>query len=102
MARGANIGQQQGEHHMWARRIAGLLLAVCGAGVVGFLFYQSIDGRLQGPAFYALGMPGALLVGMVALIVLAYGGHLMASPRSTSGGDDELSAARRHRLSQDT
>lgn len=67
---------------MWTRRIAGLLLAISGAGVLGFLFYQSIDGRLEGRAFYALGMPGALLVGMVALIVLAYGGHLMALPRS--------------------
>jgi len=79
-----------------ARSVAGLLLAVSGAGVLCFLLYQSIDARLEGRAFYALGMPGALLLGMVALIVLAYGGHLLASSRSTPRSDDKLSAARRH------
>jgi hypothetical protein len=77
-------------------------LAVSGAGLVFFLVYQSIDGRLEGRAFYALGMPGALLLGMVGLIVLAYGGHLMARPRPPSGDEGELSAARRRRLSSDT
>jgi hypothetical protein len=80
---------------MRTQKVVGLLLAVGGAGVLGFLFYQSIDGSFERHAFYALGMPGALLLGMVAMIVLAYGGHLLAQ-RPTSSR--ELTPpARRHK-----
>jgi hypothetical protein len=63
------------------RHIIGFALAVAGGVVLGVLFYPSFAHTLAtGPQLTA-SMPGALLLGMIALIAIAWGGHLVVSGR---------------------
>jgi hypothetical protein len=57
-------------------------VAIAGGAVLGMLFYSSLFAHslATGPQLTA-SMPGALLLGMTAVMAIAAGGHLMISRR---------------------
>jgi hypothetical protein len=61
------------------RRWIGLALALGGVLMLGKLFYPAVFHTLRTAPAYSVAMPSALLLGMLALIALAAGLHLLLS-----------------------
>ena len=62
---------------MRGRNILGLALALAGAALLGVLFYPSFAHSLKTGSLYTTSMPGALLLGLTAIIVFVFGIRLM-------------------------
>jgi hypothetical protein len=58
------------------QRFLGWSLALAGSAGLGYLIVQSLDARLNDRTIYVTGMPGDLLLGLVAIIALAFGTHV--------------------------
>ena len=58
------------------RRMIGSVLAAGGGGTLTLLLWQSLDAGWNARSIYWTGMPGDLLLGCLAIGVLAYGLHL--------------------------
>lgn len=64
---------------MDGRRIIGGVLALAGGALLAFVIYQSLDRALNDASITSFGMPGSLLLGALAIILLAFGLHRMTS-----------------------
>ena len=67
-----------------ARHLIGLTLVVAGGALLGVLFYPSFAHSLATGPLLTTSMPGALLLGMVALIAICLGGPWMSSRAAPS------------------
>ena len=67
---------------MWLSRMFGLLLAAGGAGLLGFLWSQVLDLPGRTNFTYRIGVPGALLLAALGIILFFFGMHLFIAPRS--------------------
>jgi hypothetical protein len=67
-------------------RILALALTIGGGALLGFLIYQSFERTLNDTSIYTTGIPGSLLLGLGAIIALAFGVHRLTSRRD-SGSD---------------
>ena len=56
-------------------RFFGLIMTAGGAALLAFLVYQSLDRAMDSASIYTTGMPGSLLLGLLAIIVFAFGMH---------------------------
>lgn len=63
------------------RHIIGLALIVAGGALLGVLFYPSFAHSLATGPLVTTSMPGALLLGMTALIAIAWGGLWVSADR---------------------
>ncbi len=68
---------------MWKSRLTGLVLAVLGACLFGFVLVQG-NRTIEALFVYRWGLPVVLLLGMVGLITLVFGVHLLMAPRSAA------------------
>jgi hypothetical protein len=66
-------------------RILALALTIGGGTLLGFLIYQSFDRTLNDSSIYTTGMPGSLLLGLGAIIAVAFGVHRLTSRRDSGG-----------------
>jgi hypothetical protein len=55
------------------RKLLGLALVVFGAGLFGYMLWQTMDHDANARSIYTTGMPGSLLLGMIGIIAFAYG-----------------------------
>jgi phosphotransferase system glucose/maltose/N-acetylglucosamine-specific IIC component len=53
----------------------GLALSLIGGGSLAFLAWQSMDRALNNASIEVSGMPGTLVFGLVAIVVLVFGLH---------------------------
>jgi hypothetical protein len=60
---------------MSGQRIIGAVLALAGGALLAFLIWQSLDRAMNNASIYTTGMPGSLLLGLIAIIALAFGVH---------------------------
>jgi hypothetical protein len=58
---------------MWRWRVIRVVMMLAGAATLAFLACQSADPRMNAASITTFGMPGTLLVGMVAIILFAVG-----------------------------
>jgi phosphotransferase system glucose/maltose/N-acetylglucosamine-specific IIC component len=66
---------------MWKNRLFALALSIAGGGLLAFLVYQSFDRALNNASITVGGMPASLLLGFLAILMLAFGLHrLVAGP----------------------
>ncbi len=66
-------------------RLSGLVIAAAGAAVLAFSLYWGADRGMQALFTYRIGMPGVLLLGMMGLIGVVFGTHLVVAPASSNG-----------------
>jgi peptidoglycan/LPS O-acetylase OafA/YrhL len=65
---------------MTRQRIVGGLLALAGGALLAFVIFQSLDRAMNDASIYTTGMPGSLLLCLVAIILLAFGLHRLFAP----------------------
>jgi hypothetical protein len=57
----------------WLRRLIRAVSVGSGASTLAFLVYQSADPAINAVVAMALGMPGTLLIGLLAILLIAAG-----------------------------
>lgn len=67
---------------MWSRRLAGLLIAVFGASLLVFLWFQVTHASHQSLMIYRMGIPGVLLASALGATAVLFGGHLLLAPET--------------------
>lgn len=63
------------------RHVIGLALIAAGGALLGVLFYPSFAHSLATGPLVTTSMPGALLLGMIALIAISWGGLWVSAGR---------------------
>ena len=67
---------------MWKSRVSGLLIAVAGGGLMGFLWWQVLDRSNFGEFIYRVGIPGVLILAAIGTMAVVFGVHLLVAPQS--------------------
>jgi hypothetical protein len=57
----------------WLQRLIRTISVGSGASTLAFLVYQSADPAMNAAVVMALGMPGTLLIGLLAILLIAAG-----------------------------
>ena len=72
---------------MTTDRVLAWVFTLGGGALLAFLLYQSFDRTLNDTSIYTTGMPGSLLLGLAAIIAIAYGVHRLGSRRGPTIDD---------------
>jgi hypothetical protein len=68
---------------MWKSRLTGLILAILGGGLFAFVLSEG-NRAVEALFVYRWGLPVVLLLGMIGLIVLVFGVHLLIAPNTAA------------------